>query len=119
MRRRPSEPKVGELKSDVTPELTGADAGAEDAEYGSAGDGASPFGADLTGYQSPAPDYEEEYRLEPDPGHPEDQAMDQVERGFSDPEDEDREYSARPRDELRPITPDLLPSDDPYARENE
>lgn len=116
-RRNPDNEAPGALKSDVTREVTGDDAPRYDAETGSAGNGASPYGGDYTGVESPAPEYEDEYKLEGDPSHPEDIAPDKVERGFEDPEEEDHEYTARPEDEFRPITPDLLPSDDPGARE--
>lgn len=114
-RRNPDNESLGARKSDNTRELTGDDAARDDAETGSAGNGASQFGADRTGADSPAPEYEDEYQLEGDPSHPEDILPDKIEKGFSDPGDEDREYDARPDDDVRPITSDLLPSDDPGA----
>ena len=102
-RRDPDKESLGALKSDETRELTGDDSRPCEAETGSAGSGASPWGADLTGCESPAPDYEDMYAIEGDPSHPEDISPDKVERGFSDPEDEDREYTARPDDDFRPI----------------
>ena len=36
-------------RADETPELTGADASADEAEFGSAGNGADPFETDLSG----------------------------------------------------------------------
>jgi hypothetical protein len=116
-RRDPDNDSPGASSSDVTPELTGADSSRCEAETGSAGDGASPFGADLTGCASPAPDYEEQYSLEADPGDPSDISPDKIERGFSEPEDDDREYTARPADDLRPITPNMLPTVDRGAQE--
>lgn len=116
-RRNPDNDSLGARKSDVTREVTGDDAARQDAEFGSAGNGASPYGADLTGVESPAPEYEDEYHLEGDPGDPNDISPDKVERGFEAPGEEDRDYTARPDDDLRPITPDMLPSDDPGARE--
>lgn len=116
-RRDPDNESLGERKSDHTREVTGDDAARDEAETGSAGNGASPFGADYTGVTSPAPEYEGQYRLESDPGDPDDISPDKVERGFSDPDEDDRRYTARPDDDLRPITPDMLPSDDPGARE--
>lgn len=115
--RNPDNESLGARKTDTTRELTGDDASRDGAETGSAGNGASAFGADLTGEESPAPEYEEQYELEGDPGDPADIAPDKVERGFEDPNAEDREYTARPDDEYRPITPDLLQTDDPGARE--
>ena len=47
--------------ADVTPELTGRDAGRDEAEIGDAGNGASPFGADLTA-STPNPDLEDDPR---------------------------------------------------------
>lgn len=79
---------LGARKADTTRELTGEDASRDDAETGSAGNGASPFGADLTGEQSPAPEYEDEFKLEGDPGDPEDIALNEVERGFEEPSDD-------------------------------
>lgn len=114
-RRNPDTESLGASKTDVTREVTGEDAPRDDAETGSAGNGASAFGADLTGEKSPAPAYEDEYHLEEDPSHPEDILPDKIEKGFSEPGEEDREYDARPDDELRPITPDLLISDDEGA----
>jgi hypothetical protein len=47
-------------------------------------------------------------RREPDPAHPEDLPPDHLEETDSSPAD-DQEYTARPKKELRPITPDQLP----------
>ena len=101
---------------DVTPELTGAEAKREDAETGSAGNGASPWGADRSGITG-EPEFESQYQLEDDPSAPRDIVPDKFEQGFSDPNEEDREYTARPSDDVRPIGPDLLPSGDEGARE--
>ncbi len=103
---------------DVTRELTGAEAKRADAAAGSAGNGASPWGADRSGIRG-EPEFEDEYHLEGDPSSPRDIAPDKFEQGFSDPNEEDRErdYTARPRDDVRPIGADLLPSDDEGARE--
>ncbi len=114
--RNPDNDSLGAQKTDVTRELTGADAGRDEAESGSAGNGASRWGADRTGVRQ-EPEFEGQYGLEGDPGAPEDIVPDKIERGFSDPDEEDREYTARPDDDVRPIGPDLLPSDDPGARE--
>lgn len=116
-RNHPDDQSLGEQKSDRTHEVTGADAPRDDAETGSAGNGASAFGADLTGVGSPAPEYEDEYHLERDPSDAEDIAPDKVEKGYEEPDAEDREITARPSEEYRPITADELPSDDPGARE--
>lgn len=69
-----------ETTPDVTRELTGRDAPMEEASSGSAGSGASSFGADQTGLTPPAPEYEEEFGLEAEPGSPEDIVTDRVER---------------------------------------
>ncbi len=109
---------LGEERSDETRELTGDDGLACEADTGSAGNGASPWGADMSGCESPSPEFERQYdQVEADPGHPEDISPDKIERGFSDPDEEDREYTASPDDRIRPITTDMLPSDDPGARE--
>lgn len=113
--RKPDSDSLGARKADQTRELTGEDAPRDDAETGSAGNGASDWGADLTGEETPAPEFEEQYKLERDPGDPEDISPDHLEKGFEEPGEEDREYTARPDEELRPITPDLLPSNDPDA----
>lgn len=114
-RRNPDNESLGARKTDETREVTGDDAARDEAESGSAGNGASQFGGDRTGVDSPAPDYEEQYNLEGDPSHPEDILPDKIEDGFSDPNDEDRAYDARPDQDVRPITADELPSDDPGA----
>jgi hypothetical protein len=113
--KRPN-PDNDAQKSDVTRELTGTDAPRDEAEQGSAGNGASPWGADRTGVRS-EPGFEDEYHLEGDPSSPADIIPDKLEAGFSDPDEDDRQYTARPDDDLRPIGPDLLPSDDEGARE--
>lgn len=92
-RRNPDDESLGERKADVTREVTGEDAARDDAEIGSAGNGDFRWGKD---------DIEDQYRLEPDPGHPEDLGPDQIERGVSDPDEEDRELDARPSDHTRP-----------------
>ncbi len=111
--------KLGEdEKTDETRELTGEDGRPCEADIGSAGNGASPWGADMSGCESTSPDFERQYdQVEADPGHAEDISPDKIERGFSDPDDEDREYTASPSDHYRPITTDMLPSDDPDARQ--
>lgn len=101
---------------EVTEELTGSEASPSEAARGDAGNGASPWGADLTGV-STGPDDRlmREDVFEEAPSHL-DILPDHLEAGASDEEDEDnREITARPKQEERPITPDLLPSDDPAA----
>lgn len=61
------------LDTEQTPELTGTDAPAEEAEFGSAGNGADPFEADLAGTSA------EQRALEPEPNAP-DIRPDRVER---------------------------------------
>jgi hypothetical protein len=115
-RRDPDRESLRAPRSDETREVEADERERCEAETGSAGDGASPWGADLMGCESPAPVFEEQYNLERDPSHPEDIAPDKIERGFSDPDEEEREVSARPDQDIRPITPDMLQSDDPGAR---
>ncbi|MBX5484500.1 MAG: hypothetical protein IRZ16_21980 [Myxococcaceae bacterium] len=117
--KHPDDNSLASQKADETHELTGADAPREQAETGSAGNGASPFDEDFAGVEfDPPPDtFEEEYRFERNPSHAEDIGPDKIEKGFEEPGAEDREYSAQPSEPLRPVTPDLLPSDDPGARE--
>jgi hypothetical protein len=65
--------------ADVTPELTGLEGNAAEAEIGNAGDGASIWGADRTGFVS---SYEEDEFLEPleaEPADPNDIQPDHLE----------------------------------------
>ena len=97
-RRRPhSESRSSE--AEVTPEITGKDAGRDGAEPGNVGAGEPAGDPD---------DIEKHFRLEPDPAHPEDLPPDHLEETGSSPAD-DQEYTARPRKDFRPITPDQLP----------
>ncbi len=66
--------------------LTGFDAPISDAAVGDAGNGASPFGADLTGLEQ-TEDGTPERSLEPDPDHTEDILPDQIQRGAADQEE--------------------------------
>ncbi len=105
---------------EVTPELTGNDAGIGEAQFGSAGNGASLHGADLIGY--PAEDESDE-RYEVDPSHPRDIRPDKVgalrgHRAEMANLDGD-EISARPEHYDDPISRDELPSDDPEAAEDD
>jgi hypothetical protein len=104
--RSPQNRSPDQEKPDKTPMLTGADAPRGDAERGDAGNGDFEYSRD---------DIEEQFKLEGDPARPTDIAPDKVEPGFSDPNDEFREYDAKPHEEDRPITADMLPSDDPEA----
>jgi hypothetical protein len=108
--------------ADTTPELTGDDATACEATPGDAGNGASPWGADLAGCprtQEAAEGIETADAIEEDPGSPEDIEVDKLTRGASAPDldDEEDDLTAKPMEEnrIRPMTPDLLPSDDPDA----
>jgi hypothetical protein len=79
----------GKRDEKKTREVTGLDAAASEADIGSAGNGAAPFGADLTGGRA---DFEDEPSGR-------DIATDNVEKheDAGDEEDEDeREISARP-----------------------
>ncbi|MFL5318322.1 MAG: hypothetical protein ACJ790_01600 [Myxococcaceae bacterium] len=104
--RTPGEIGLQEPKSEETQELTGADAAPDEAEYGSAGNGADPFEADLSGAkpwleavepgsegQDVAPDRVDRYKeLERQAGAEEDE----------EEEDEDREITARPSEHSEP-----------------
>jgi len=74
-----------------TPELTGADAAPEEAEFGSAGNGADPFEADLAGTSR------QSRALEPEPDAS-DIRPDRVEAGpeAEPPGEEEEEPTARP-----------------------
>jgi hypothetical protein len=106
-KRREKDP----TRAEVTREVTGNDAPADDADAGSVGSGDPAETADV------ADDIEEQFHLEGDPSHAEDIAPDRLERESSAPEEEDREYTAlpRPEDERRPITADRLPTRDRRA----
>lgn len=107
-----------DLKSDITPELTGNDAPLSAAQFGSAGNGASLHGADLTGYRD---EEEADERYEEDPSHPRDISPDKVGalRGHRSLIGDGAELSARPGQYDRPISRDELPSDDPAAAEDD
>lgn len=96
----------------MTQEITGEDASRVEADSGSAGNGASPWGADLAGY---APDQQElEERLEAEPGHQADILPDQItlEEGAAPElsEEEEQRITARPSEpRSAPITPEMLP----------
>lgn len=107
---------------DITRPLTGRDARPEEAEFGSAGNGAWAYGGDLTGIDAPADEDNREDMLEEDPGHPADISPDKVGvlRGHrAEAQADEDSYSARPHDMLRPISKDELPSDDPEAAEGD
>jgi hypothetical protein len=84
--------KTGKGRKDPeqTAELTGFDAAASEAEVGSAGNGAAPYGADLTGGRN---DFDEE-------AHNRDIDTDQIKRMAGEPEEDDSEISARPSDKV-------------------
>ena len=79
-------------RSEETAELTGADAAADEAEFGSAGNGADPFEADLAGTTRRSRSIEEEGDSEdivPD-------RIDQYREESSEEEGEEREVTAQP-----------------------
>jgi len=111
----------GEQETEVTPELTGNDALPSEARFGSAGNGVSLHGADLTGYRG---EEESDERYEEDPSHPRDIRPDKVGalRGHRDAAanlDDDAGLSARPGHYDQPISREELPSDDPDAAEDD
>lgn len=75
-------------RGETTRELTGFDATMDEAEAGDAGNGADPWGADMTG--GPPRSIEEE------PDRPDDIVPDRYERWPGQPADEDRELTAQP-----------------------
>lgn len=91
-------------QGDVTREVVGVDADMDEARVGSAGNGASPYGADFTG------GYPEQ--LEAFPDQPADITPDRIERWPGLPaeaeEEEEREVTARPS-EPRPPDPSQVP----------
>ena len=86
--------------AETTPELTGKDADRDGAEPGNVGSGEPAGDPD---------DIENNFRLESDPTHPEDLPPDHLEEMESGTREDDPEITARPKRELRPLTPDLLP----------
>lgn len=83
-------------RDDTTRELTGRDADMDEAEVGSAGNGADPFGADLQGGLP--------VDIEAEPDRPDDIVPDEIERWPGQPADEDRELTAQPS-EPQPVDP--------------
>lgn len=82
--------KHGEIdRSDETPELTGSDAPPDEAEFGSAGNGADPFEADLSGTTRQSRSIDEE-------GDGEDIVPDRIDRYRDESEDEREEITAQP-----------------------
>lgn len=75
-------------RSDVTPELTGSDAPADEAEFGSAGNGADPFETDLSGTTRKSRSIDDE-------GDGEDIVPDRIDR-YSDSDEEGEEITAQP-----------------------
>ncbi len=108
LRRRRGERPPVRTDDESTPELTGDDARPSEAALGSAGNGASPFGADLTGGVR---------ELEDSP-HPEDILPDHIERLAGAPADDDLAVTARPNDRPEPLDEHLehAPSDDEEDR---
>lgn len=97
MKRRDSNLGIG-TPDDVTDELMGHDATMDEAEVGSAGNGASPFGADFTGgYPEP---------IEERPDDPADILPDRVEDwpglGADEVREGERELTARPTEATMP-----------------
>ncbi|HWV38108.1 MAG TPA: hypothetical protein VN033_06480 [Vulgatibacter sp.] len=83
-------------RDDVTRELTGRDADMDEAEVGSAGNGADPFGADLEGGLP--------VDVEAEPDRPDDIVPDEIVRWPDQPADRDLDLTARPS-EPPPIDP--------------
>lgn len=88
-------------QDETTRELTGYDAHMDEAAIGDAGNGADPYGADLSGGGMPTP-------IEGSPDHPQDIVPDEIERWPGQPADEERELTAQPQEPL-PIEPSELP----------
>jgi hypothetical protein len=87
MKRRDSLLPTGD-RGETTRELTGYDATMDEAEIGDAGNGADPWGADMTGGPRRA--------MEDEPDQPDDIVPDTVSRWPGQPADEDRELTAQP-----------------------
>ncbi len=104
-------------RSDVTPELTGTDASPDEAARGDAGSGASPWGADLSGVPTGPDDQQMRTDLFEDEAENRDIYPDHLEQGVAQDEGDEREITARPHHPARPITADMLASDDPTAQE--
>lgn len=82
-----------------TREVTGEDAGMDEAEIGDAGNGADPYGADLTGgFPHPIEDVPDEHDITPD----------RIERFPGAPVEPEEEITAQP-DEHVPVDPSELP----------
>lgn len=93
-------PTGREEREERTQELTGFDATIEEAEIGSAGNGAAPYGADLTGGLP--------RELEADPDRPSDIVPDQIDQlEIVARDEEERELTARPAEPM-PIDPSEL-----------
>ncbi|MFN7132380.1 MAG: hypothetical protein ACK4N5_09860 [Myxococcales bacterium] len=94
-------PTGREEAEERTRELTGFDATMDEAEIGDAGNGAAPYGADLTGGMPRT--------LEDEPDHPDDIVPDQIARlERVAREDDEREITAQPHEPM-PIEPSELP----------
>lgn len=79
-------------RGEETRELTGFDANMDEADIGDAGNGADPWGADLTGGFPRS--------MEAEPDQPDDIVPDAIERWPGQPADEDREITAQPNEPL-------------------
>lgn len=91
MTRNPKDPRLPSRPDDeTTRELTGFDAPPSEARIGSAGNGASPHGADLTGGWK---------ELEDEP-HPDDILPDQLGKFAGAPSEEEEHLTARPKEGL-------------------
>ena len=87
-------------RGEVTRELTGWDATMDEAEVGDAGNGADPWGADLTGGPPRS--------IEDPPDQPEDILPDRVQRWPGQPADQEVEVTAQPV-EREPVDASELP----------
>ncbi len=84
----------------MTREITGYDANMDEAAIGDAGNGADPYGADLSGGGFPTP-------IEDPPDQPDDIVPDEIERWPDQPADQDRELTARPSEPVQPDPSEL------------
>jgi hypothetical protein len=87
---------------DTTPELTGADAGPQEAAIGSAGNGGWKWGGDLAGVEGRRNMSDDEGRTdlsEDEPDAPDIRPDSKQRFEGAPPEEEERELTARPHDE--------------------
>lgn len=91
----------GSIRDDRTRELTGADASIDEAEIGDAGNGADPYGADLSGGLQHIEDEPAGEDIQPD-------EVRRFPRGSDEDERKERSITAQPNDPV-PEDPSEVP----------